>query len=85
MTEIHHKNWKGHEGSVVASANGFDVIDCRLCLFKHIIPIPSDEELEETYRHDYYTKEKPLYIERYREDLDWWNLVYTQRYEIFEQ
>ncbi|MBT9614050.1 MAG: class I SAM-dependent methyltransferase [Burkholderiales bacterium] len=79
------KNWQGHEGTVVASANGFDVIDCKLCGFKHIIPIPTEEELEKAYQHDYYIQEKPLYIERYREDLDWWNMVYAQRYAILEQ
>ena len=41
--------------------------------------------MEHAYQHDYYTKEKPLYIERYKEDLEWWNLVYSQRYEILEQ
>lgn len=69
----------------MASANGFDVIDCQLCGFKHIIPIPAEEELEHAYQHDYYTQEKPLYIERYKEDLDWWNMVYAQRYAILEQ
>jgi SAM-dependent methyltransferase len=79
------KAWQGHEGPVMAAANGFDVIDCRPCGFKHIVAIPTEAELEETYRHDYYTQEKPLYIERYRADLDWWNVVYTRRYEIMEQ
>jgi len=79
------KQWQNHEGIVVASGNGFDVIDCQLCGFKHIIAIPTEEELEQAYRHDYYTQEKPLYIERYREDIDWWNMIYTRRYEILEQ
>jgi SAM-dependent methyltransferase len=79
------KKWQAHEGPVMTSANGFEVIDCKLCEFKHIVPIPTEEELENAYRHDYYTREKPLYIERYREDLDWWNVVYTRRYEIMEQ
>lgn len=85
MTETSIKSWQGHEGLVAASANGFDVIDCQLCGFKHIIRIPTEEELEQAYQHDYYTQEKPLYIERYKEDLDWWNQVYTRRYEILEQ
>lgn len=69
----------------MASANGFDVIDCHQCRFKHIIAIPTEDELEQAYQHDYYTQEKPLYLERYKEDLDWWNIVYTQRFEIMEQ
>ncbi|OFZ97469.1 MAG: methyltransferase type 12 [Betaproteobacteria bacterium RIFCSPLOWO2_02_FULL_62_17] len=70
---------------MAAFANGFDVIDCKPCGFKHIIPIPTEEELEKAYKEDYYTREKPLYIERYREDLDWWNMVYARRYEILER
>jgi len=79
------KGWENHEGEVVASDNGFDVIDCQLCGFKHIIHIPTVEELEKVYQHDYYQQEKPLYLERYREDIDWWDRVYTHRYEILEQ
>ena len=79
------KSWQDHEGAVVASANNFEVIDCQQCGFKHSIPIPTEEELENAYRHDYYSQEKPLYLERYREDLEWWNSVYTHRYELFEQ
>ena len=29
--------------------------------------------------------EKPLYLERHREDLDWLNLVYRERYDTFEE
>jgi len=83
--KIVEKQWRDHEGAVAASANGFDVIDCTLCGFKHIISIPTEEDLENAYQHDYYAQEKPLYIERYREDLEWWNMVYAQRYEILEQ
>ena len=85
MTESIKKTWEGHSGHIVASANGFDVIDCKVCGFKHVTPIPTEEELVQAYSHEYYTQEKPLYIERYREDLEWWNTVYTRRYEILEQ
>lgn len=64
------KNWQSHGGEVVASANGFDVIECVQCGFKHIIAIPTEEELEQVYRDDYYTQEKPLYLERYHADLE---------------
>jgi SAM-dependent methyltransferase len=85
MSELIEKSWRDHAGVVVASANGFDVIECNKCGFRHIISIPTDHELEQIYSHEYYTQEKPLYLERYREDLDWWNTVYTRRYEILEQ
>ena len=85
MTETHIKIWQGHQGLVWETANSFDVIDCQLCGFKHIVPLPTEKELEHTYQHDYYKEEKPLYIERYMQDLDWWNMVYNQRYVILEQ
>ncbi len=51
------KKWHNHEGVVEASENGFDVIDCQFCGYKHIIPIPTVEELETVYQHDYYNQE----------------------------
>jgi 2-polyprenyl-3-methyl-5-hydroxy-6-metoxy-1,4-benzoquinol methylase len=74
-----------HEGPVVASVNAFKVIDCECCGFRHVVPIPSEEELISAYRHEYFTQEKPLYLERSRQDLPWWNTVYTHRYEILEK
>lgn len=79
------KEWSSHRGNLIESVNNFDVIDYQQCGFKHIIPIPTVEELEKAYRHDYYTREKPLSLERHREDLEWWNLVYSEWYEILEQ
>ena len=79
------KNWKHHRGSILDSVKGFDVIECETCGFKHIIPIPSPDELERVYREEYYSVEKPLYLERQKEDLDWWNFVYSLRYATFEK
>ena len=83
--KIEATEWMGHVGEVLASDNGFDVIDCQQCGFKHITPIPTVDELESVYKHDYYEEEKPLYLDRYLEDIDWWNVTYNQRYEIFEK
>ena len=76
--------WRGHEGKVLDSVGGFDVIDCHACAFKHIIPIPTSEEMEHLYRHDYYSTTKPLYIDRMREDAAWWELTYSDRYDALE-
>lgn len=79
------KNWQNHGGLVLDSINGFDVIECEGCGFKHIIPLPTTEELSLIYRREYYSKDKPFYLERVQEDLDWWNLVYSERYDTFEE
>lgn len=82
MSDI--KIWHGHQGPLLVSRNGFDVIDCEACRFRHIIPIPSVAELTDVYSHDYYSVEKPLYIERVTEDLDWWKQVYDDRLGTLE-
>jgi len=80
-----HKEWQGHKGEVLDSKNNFEVIECKNCQFKHIVPIPTEEELIKVYEDEYYSNEKPLYIERMKEDLDWWNLSYDDRYDSFEE
>ncbi len=77
--------WQNHEGDKLYSANGYHVIDCEYCGFKHIVPIPSDSEIRALYEEDYYSKEKPQYIQRAKADLDWLNLGYEERYRLFEQ
>lgn len=83
MTEA--RSWHEHEGDVLDSVGGFDVIACRGCGFKHIVPVPSPGKLDEVYRHEYYSSEKPLYLQRSREDAEWWNSMYSDRYDTFEQ
>jgi SAM-dependent methyltransferase len=73
-----------HSGHVLISSNGFDIIDCIKCGHKHINPIPTEEELEYVYKHEYYTKDKPNYIGENIQDKRWWEMTYNRRFEIFE-
>ena len=73
-----------HAGKVCGSKGEFKVIECTCCEFKHVIPLPTAEELETVYAHEYYTQEKPLYIDRYMEDKAWWEAVYAERFEVLE-
>lgn len=77
--------WDEHSGREADVAGEFTVIECESCLFSHVIPLPTPEQLREIYEHEYYTQEKPLYLERMEEDRDWWNLCYQDRYETFEK
>ncbi|MBI5233605.1 MAG: class I SAM-dependent methyltransferase [Deltaproteobacteria bacterium] len=74
-----------HHGRYIDEANGYKVIECEGCGFVHIDPLPTDEELEKIYADEYYSKEKPLFIERQTEDIEWWNTVYDERYDFFEK
>ncbi len=77
--------WQGHAGVALDTVNGFTVIDCDACRFRHIVPIPTSAELEHVYGHEYYATEKPLYIQRHLEDREWLNLAYAERYDLFER
>lgn len=74
----------GHTGRVVDHANGFHVIECEPCGFKHILPIPDAADLQKVYEEEYYTTEKPDYLKHYEEDSEWWKLTYDDRYDYFE-
>ncbi len=74
-----------HSGKLVENVKGFDIIECEQCGFRHVNPLPTEEELKDTYAHDYYKTEKPLSITRHNEDKDWLEIQYTDRYETFEE
>ncbi|VAV85562.1 Methyltransferase type 12 [hydrothermal vent metagenome] len=73
-----------HSGKVLDTVGAVDVIECEGCGFAHITPIPSDKELSEIYKEEYYTEEKPQFIDCVKEDLEWWNSVYNDRYDFLE-
>ena len=79
------KTWQNHQGNILDTVEDYEVIECNTCGFKHIVPIPSVEELEIIYREEYYSKDKPLYIERSIEDQEWWDLVFSERFDTFEE
>ncbi len=74
-----------HPGTVLDRVAGFDVVECGPCGFRHVVPLPSEDELREVYRHEYYTRTKPDYLERVRADEDWWRATWGERYAVFER
>ena len=68
-----------HGGKTLDRKGEFEVIECEACGFRHVVPLPEPDELESTYDEDYYSREKPLYLEEARKDLDWWRIVYRER------
>lgn len=81
---MHQKTSEQHIGHLVDDVNGFQVIECQSCGFKHVHPLPTLDELENIYRHEYYTTSKPLFIKESGEDNSWWDQVYADRYETLE-
>ena len=39
----------------------------------------------EDYYSEQFLEERPLNVERFHEDLDWWKMIYAEEYEIFEE
>lgn len=79
------RKWEKHHGEEVDKKNRYHVLECQPCGFKHIIPIPDSNKLKQIYKKEYYSIEKPEYFKRSKEDLEWWNLVYSDRYDFFEK
>lgn len=78
-------SWQGHSGPVVARKGGYTVISCESCGFRHVVPLPTAEELAEIYRSDYYVAEKPNYLAEAEEDQRWAALMQTDRLIAFEE
>jgi SAM-dependent methyltransferase len=73
-----------HHGPVIVTVDGYDVIDCRLCGFRHIDPLFTDEELKKFYDGEFYEKERPDYFDRMEADKEWWMLRYHYYFEMLE-
>jgi SAM-dependent methyltransferase len=82
---MHPKTGVEHSGEKVDSANGYDIIDCEVCGFRHVIPIPTPEELDELYRNTYYLDDKPNYFKEAQEDQEWLNATHANYYGILEE
>ena len=44
-----------HDGPVVDERNGYQVIDCARCGFRHVAPLPSADDIERWYREHHYS------------------------------
>ncbi len=45
--------WQSHEGLRIARAGGHDIIQCTMCGFRHVVPLPEPRAFEHTYRDVY--------------------------------
>lgn len=77
--------WQSHEGPRISQVGGRDVIECLMCGFRHVVPLPDPNALEATYRDTYYRDDKPTFITHASEDQQWAELAQDDRLEIFER
>ena len=89
MTAATHKstpiaNDGTHRGAIIDRVNGFDIVACETCGFRHVLPLPTAKEQRAAYEEAYYRDEKPTYLTRAREDAEWSRLAWDDRLSLFE-
>jgi SAM-dependent methyltransferase len=72
-----------HDGPLITRVEGYDIIACAVCGFRHVLPLPEPETLERAYREAYCTEEKPEF--HAVEDQEWAELSQRDRLESFER
>ena len=78
--------WENHEGQLIDSIDDIDVIQCENCGFKHIVPIPTSNELALFYREKFYEQDRKIdYFKMQSSQKEWWERVFTERCMQFEQ
>ncbi len=77
--------WQTHQGPRLAAVNGYDIIACEMCGFRHAVPLPEPAALEREYREKYYSEEKPTFLVHAGEDQQWSKLAQSDRLESFER
>src|SRR5262249_58376507 len=77
--------WQEHEGPCIARKNGYDILHCEMCGFRHAVPLPDPADIERAYRESYYADEKPTFLAHAAEDQHWFELAQNDRLESFER
>lgn len=73
-----------HRGAIIDRVNGFNILNCETCGFRHVLPLPTAKEQRAAYEEAYYRDEKPTYLTRAREDAEWSRLAWDDRLSLFE-
>lgn len=77
--------WNGHFGALVSRAAGYDIISCDCCGFRHVVPLPTAEDLQEEYSSAYYSEIKPTYLQDAGRDQTWASLAQDDRLSAMER
>jgi SAM-dependent methyltransferase len=77
--------WQAHEGRRVARLKGYDIIDCEICGFCHVLPLPEPAELELARRKANAREEVLSFAPKGTEDRAWAELAENDRLESFER
>ncbi len=67
-----------HAGPVLSSQDGWDVIECEICGFVHLDPIPSESELEALYASATYYHDSPQ-LDKDEAESDYWDFEHKDK------
>jgi SAM-dependent methyltransferase len=70
---------------VLASVEGYDAVQCEVCAFIHVVPLPTSDELREYYATNFYEESKPDYLESASRDREWLNIGYDTKLDMLEE
>ena len=73
-----------HLGPVILEHGALRAIDCWVCGYAHLIPLPTEAALAEYYRDEFYHEGRPL-LEQRQADRWYWRLVFRERMREFER
>ncbi|WP_417789265.1 methyltransferase domain-containing protein [Terasakiella pusilla] len=74
-----------HSGKLVYQHVHGDVIECEQCGFKHMIPLPSYEQLKTFYEEEFYQAEKEDYLQKSVDEWLWLDFEFGDRLARAEQ
>ena len=70
-----------HRGPVLAEREGHRVIDCAVCGWAHLDPIPDEGELALMYERTYYQEQYPGWLDKDRSEQAYWDLEHADKLE----
>ena len=74
-----------HNGKTIKKFGKYRVISCSNCKFIHIVPIPSNHELNSFYSNGYFEKIKPNFISKNENEMYYWNLIFDEKLTTIEK
>ena len=74
-----------HEGKIILNKGKIELIDCKKCKFIHIMPLPTEKELLEFYKKEFYQKNKPSYLNQDEKERKYWNMSYDEKLNVLEE
>ena len=74
-----------HNGNVIAQRDGLTVINCRLCGFAHLHPLPGADTLARFYETDFWQTEKPGEVARAQDQAEWLAATYADWLTVIEE